>query len=467
MTESNQLLQSDRYRAAKQELLQAILESGRKISAVRAPSQDAGAREKYQALMQDFQAHRGRELNYPFVSSGLGSGPFVELMDGSVKYDMITGIGINFFGHAHPELIAEVIDGLPSDIMQGNLQSGVEAYALLKELMKHVGAGSRLKHAWFATCGTMANELALKIIRQKNAPATKLFAFTDCFAGRSTAMQEVTDNPKYREGQPTYGEVYHLPFYSEKLGVEASAQATISFMTHFTDRFPGKFAGMMIELVQGEGGFNYAPRDYYVRVFEAAKKLGLAIWADEIQTFGRTGELFAYQTFGLNEYIDVVTVAKALQAGVVMFAADYNPKPGLIAGTFTGSVSGLRTGRRVLELLTQGGYFGPTGKVARSSDRFVKHLEMLAAGSCKGKISDIRRIGGMIAFQPYSGTMDEVKSLLTRLFDLGCVAFYCGHGPYLVRLLPPLGAMEEKHIDEVCELIEKAVLAAPQSPGGA
>ena len=293
MTESNQLLQSDRYRAAKQELLQAILESGRKISAVRAPSQDAGAREKYQALMQDFQAHRGRELNYPFVSSGLGSGPFVELMDGSVKYDMITGIGINFFGHAHPELIAEVIDGLPSDIMQGNLQSGVEAYALLKELMKHVGAGSRLKHAWFATCGTMANELALKIIRQKNAPATKLFAFTDCFAGRSTAMQEVTDNPKYREGQPTYGEVYHLPFYSEKLGVEASAQATISFMTHFTDRFPGKFAGMMIELVQGEGGFNYAPRDYYVRVFEAAKKLGLAIWADEIQTFGRTGELLS------------------------------------------------------------------------------------------------------------------------------------------------------------------------------
>lgn len=451
MIQAHQLLQSDRFRSAKKDLIQAILDAGKKIDGVRPPSSDVGVRERYQSLIKDFQQHRGRDLHYPFISSGLGSGPFVELLDGSVKFDMITGIGINFFGHAHPELMEEVIDGIPGDVMQGNLQSGGEAYELMRTLLPMVGEGCRLKHAWYATCGTMTNELALKIIRQKNAPATKIFAFQDGFAGRSTAMQEVSDNPKFREGQPIYGEVVHLPFYSAKLGLKASIENTLSFMHHYTDRYPGKFAGLMIELVQGEGGFKYAPREYYIKVFEAAKKLNIAIWADEIQTFARTGNLFAYQTLGLNEYVDVVTVAKALQACVVLYTEEYNPRPGLIAGTFTGSISALRTGRRVLEMLATGNYFGENGKTAQISDRFVQRLEKMA------NVSDVRRIGGMIAFQPYSGTMDEVKALLSRLFDLGVVAFYCGHGPYLVRLLPPIGGMNEKHVDQVCDLIEQGL----------
>ena len=457
MTHSSALLQSERFRSARSELIQAILDAGKKIDGVRPPSDGTTTRDAYAELIREFQQNRGRDLHYPFVSSGLGNGPYVELMDGSVKLDMITGLGINFFGHAHPELIGETIDGLPSDIMQGNLEPGVEAAALLKELLKHVGADCRLKHAWYATCGTMVNELALKIIRQKHAPATKILAFADAFAGRSTAMQEVTDNPKYREGQPVYGEVSHLPFYSRDLGVDRSVAQTLSYMHHFCDRYPGKYAGMMIELVQGEGGFNYAPRDYTVRVFEEAKKLGLAIWADEVQTFARTGQLFAYQTFGLEKYVDVVTVAKALQACVVLYTEEYNPKPGLIAGTFTGSISALRSGRRVLEMLTRDGYFGEDGRIARLSNRFVQRLETMQGGSCKGKLSDSRRIGGMIAFQPGAGSMDEIKALLNRMFELGVVAFYCGHGPYLVRLLPPLGAMNEAHVDQVCDIIEKAI----------
>src|SRR5690606_35365430 len=102
-------------------------------------------------------------------------------------------------------------------IMQGNLQPGYEAATLLSTLLSKVGRGSRLKHGWITTCGTMANELALKSIRQKKSPATKILAFQDCFAGRSTAMQEVTDNPAYRQGQPVYGEVYYLSFYDPKL----------------------------------------------------------------------------------------------------------------------------------------------------------------------------------------------------------------------------------------------------------
>jgi 4-aminobutyrate aminotransferase-like enzyme len=72
----------------------------------------------------------------------------------------------------------------------------------------------------------------------------------------------------------------------------------------------------------------------------------------------------------------------------------------------------------------------------------------------------------MIAFQPFGGALDEVKAVLLKLFDLGVVAFYCGHGPYLVRMLPPFGVMTDAHIDEVCGLIEKAILEVAHQKKG-
>ena len=452
----SQLLNDSSFIAAKAELLKVISETSKKLSKVR-PAASPEARDAYLKCIQELGKLKGRELYFPYISSGIGSGPYVELVDGSVKLDLITGIGVNFFGHSHPELMAEMINGLTSDVMQGNLQPGIEQKQLLEAVLGQVGPKSRIKHGWFLCSGTMSNEMALKMVRQKKAPATKIFAFRDSFAGRSTAMQEITDNPKYREGQPTYGEVHFLPFYNPSLGLEASAQATLAVMRDELTRYPGKFAALMIELIQGEGGFNFAPREWYVRIFEEAKKAGIAVWADEIQTFGRTESMFAFQHFDIAEYIDVVTIGKLLQACMVLVTEEYNPKPGLVAGTFSGSAAALRSGRRTVELLSQGGYYGKTGKIATLSARFVDNLKKLSTTSCKGLIGEVRAIGGMIAFTPLSGSMDDVKKLLMKLFDDGLIAFYCGHGPYLVRLLPPLGVMTEAQVDEACSMIEKAL----------
>lgn len=457
--ESFVLRHSPRFIAAKRELLETIQESTRALEGVRPSSKSKEVAEAYQGLIQEFSKDRGRELYFSLIASGLGSGPYVELMDGSVKLDMITGIGIHFFGHSHPALISEMIDGLSGDVMQGNLEPGIEMKELLQALLKRVGDKSRLAHGWLMCSGTMVNEVALKIIRQKKFPATKVLAFKDCFAGRSTAMQEITDNPSYRQGQPTYGEVYYLSFYDPKLGLQASIDRTLKEMREHFSRFPGQFALLMTELVQGEGGFQYAPRDFYVRVFDEAKKAGLALWMDEVQTFGRTGELFAYQKFGLNEYVDVVTVGKMLQACALLFTEDYKPKPGLVAGTFSGSTAALRTARRVLELLDEGHFLGEGGKIEKLSSEFVRNLEQLKTTSCRGMIGEIRAIGGMIGFEPFGGSMDDVKAVLMKLFDLGVVAFYCGHGPYFIRMLPPLGAMEKIHIGQVCQIVEQALLA--------
>jgi 4-aminobutyrate aminotransferase-like enzyme len=457
MSMSLTLKKSSRYLSAKKEMLEAILEASLSLRGVRGAASPE-AREAYSATLQEFMHHRGRELYFPYLASGLGSGPFVELVDGSVKYDMISGIGINFFGHSHPELMAEMIDAVSADTMQGNLQPGVEASELLKLLLSKVGPKSRLARGWFATCGTMANELALKIIRQKNGPqATKVLAFKDCFCGRSTAMQEITDNPAYRQGQPVYGEAYYVSFYDPKLGLEKSIERSLSEMREHFTRFPGKFAAFMFEIVQGEGGFNFAPREFYVALFEEAKKAGLAIWADEIQTFGRTGEYFAFQKFNIAEYIDVATVAKMLQASAVLFTEEFNPKAGLIAGTFSGSTNAHRTGRRTLELLEKEGLTGPEGKIEKLSRYFVSKLKNLSETSCRNQLGDFRAVGGMIAFQVLDGSMDNTKKVLMKLFDLGVVAFYCGHGPYLIRMLPPLGAMSEADIDGVCDLLSEAL----------
>jgi len=348
----------------------------------------------------------------------------------------------------------ELIDGLSSDVMQGNLQPGFEAQQIIELILSKVGARSKLKHAWLFGSGTMSNETALKIIRQKKFPATRIFAFNDCFAGRSTAMQEITDNAAYRQGQPTYGEVTYLPFFDPGKSLDENVKAVVEKIKLETDAHPQSYAGLMIELVQGEGGIRYAPSDFYVRVFEAAQAANLAIWADEIQTFGRTTELFAYQTFGLEKYIDVVTVGKLLHACMTLYSDEYNPKPGLVAGTFTGSMAALKCARKTLEILTGENFYGPNGKIAKLSHHFLGRLQNLKAGSCLGKIGEIRAIGGMIGFGVLSGSMEDTKKVLMKLFDAGVVAFLAGHDPYIVRILPPFGVMNEKHIDEACAVIE-------------
>lgn len=455
-TQAHSLLHSPKFQAAKRELMAAIQEASNQVKEIKVSS--AEVREEYLKTIQEFNRDRGRDLYYPFLSSGLGSGPYVELLDGSVKLDMITGIGVNFFGHSHPEFVSEMIDGLSADVMQGNLQPGVEAKVLLRKLLSKVGNECRLKQAWLTTCGTMANETALKIARQKKYPATKVFAFNDCFAGRSTAMQEITDNPKYRDGQPIYGEVAYLPFYDAKIGLEASIEATLSRMKSELARYPGKFCAIVCELVQGEGGFNFAPSDFYVRIFEEAKIANLAVWIDEVQSFGRTGELFAYQTFQLEKYVDIVTIGKMLQACVVLYSEEFNPRPGLVAGTFSGSTVALRTARRTLEMLDEQGFLGSQGKIKQFENYFKVNLDKISQGTCKGIIGEIRVIGAMIAFAPFNSTQDDVKGVLLRLFDHGLVAFNCGHGPYLVRMLAPYGAMNESDIDNVCAIIEKSLL---------
>ncbi len=402
---------------------------------------------------------RGRPLVYSYVGSGLGNGAYVELEDGSVKIDLINGIGVHLLGHSHPLAIRASLRGAISDIVQhGHLQLNAEYVQISEKLVEMASRGSRLRHAWLTTSGSMANENALKIVRQKKTPARKILAMERAFAGRSTMMAEITDNPAYKQGLPSYDEVLRVPPFQKKPGsTSGNAEEALKVLKAHVEKHKGDISAFVFEPVLGEGGYRVLTPEYLKPMLAFLKEEGIAIWADEVQTFLRTGEAFAYETLGFGEYVDVVTVAKTLQLGATLYTEEFNPQPGLIAGTFAASSQALNVGLAILEEMDSGGYFGNSGKISQINSTFAGGLEKLSSGSCKGLISDVDSIGLMVAFTPYSGSREEVSDFLKRLYDNGVMTLSCGRDPFRARFLLPV-SITEKQIQEALEILEKTLL---------
>lgn len=408
-----------------------------------------------ESKLQEYTANRGKGFFYNYMSSGRGHGPFTELIDGSVKYDLIGGIGPNILGHSHPLYIKAHLESACSDtVMCGNLQPYPEAAAITNLLMENV-KGSRLKHFWFTGSGSFANDLALKLVWQKKEPKYRLIACTKAFAGRSVATQDITHNQAYRQGMPQSVEVDHVPHYDQN-DPENALEKTITALKEVVKANPNQHCALMMEIIQGEGGFIYGPKEYYEGVFQWAKENDLYIWIDEVQTFGRTKKLFAFQNMGVEEYVDIVTVGKALQVCGALFTEELNPKPGLIAGTFNGSLTALNAGEKIIKYLTEGNFYGENGRIAELEQQFISRLNHLGKTSCKDKINYAGGIGTMIAFEVGDASKEITISFIKKLFENGIIGFMAGNQPTRVRFLLPLSLTDE-NIDEIFKIIEQTV----------
>ena len=441
------------------ELVSAVREEESALQTTRDPLPEA--LDNGQHSFDDIAKYRGRPLQYRFVGTGAGRGPYVEVEDGAIKMDLINGIGVHLFGHGHPKIREAAVRGALSDVVQqGNLGPNHEYMELSKKLVELASKKSRLKYAWFATCGTMANETALKIARQKNTPAKLIIAMENAFAGRSTMMAEVTDNPAYKEGLPNYNEVLRIPWYDAK-----NPRSSEEILRKFRDIVaanPKQVAAFTFEPMLGEGGYRTAPREFFVPILEFCREQKIAVWADEVQTFMRTGELFAFETLSIGQYIDICTIAKTLQTGATLYTEEYNPKPGLVAGTFSGSSASLASGMAAIEIITQEGYLGKTGKIQKLHENFVAMLNRLNETTCKGQIREAGGMGLMIAATPLDGSKDKVNKLLQVLYKNGMIAFSCGRDPYRLRFLIP-AILEQKDIDLAGNILEKSILEMMQS----
>lgn len=428
------------------------------ITGVRAASTEDKV--SYEELLGRFNNVRGRPLFYHYIGSGKGRGPYVELMDGSVKLDFINGIGVHVFGHSHPTVLKASIAGSLSDVvMQGHLQMNSE-YLDFSEKVISLAKASRLKHGWICPSGSMANENALKMVRQKNSPARMIVAMEDSFAGRTTMMAEVTDNPNYKVGLPEYNEVLRVPFY-DKNDPESGAKTLAALQKHISTHAKN-ISCFYFEPMLGEGGYKVASKEFFIPLFEECRKHGIAIWADEVQTFLRTGEAFAFQTLDIAEYIDVCTIAKTAQCGMTLYTDEYNPKPGLVAGTFASSTPALKAGLAIMDEMTEQNYFGPSGKVAKINQDFIARLQTLCDGSCKGLLEDPEGLGLMIAVTPFSGDKAKTMRLLKLMFDKGFMAFGCGKDPFRLRFLVP-AIVTSQDLEVACKIIEESILELKDS----
>lgn len=449
----HEIAQSTAVKKMIQDLVQEVTKLNSSLREVRAASPEMADNGKKE--IDRAGAARGRPLHYNYVGTGAGHGPFVELEDGSVKLDLINGIGIHLFGHSHPRVMEAAVRGALVDIVnQGNLQPNKEYTRMLEKLVQIAGKKSRLKYAWLSTCGTMANESALKISRQKKTPARMALSFQNAFAGRSTMMAELTDNPSYKMGLPEYHEMLRLPFYDKKN--PQSTEKTLSILKEHVAKHEGNISTFAFEPMLGEGGYRPAPREFFVPLLNFCREKKIPIWADEVQTFTRTGEFFAFETLGLGEYIDLCTIAKTAQVGATLYTEEMNPAPGLIAGTFSGSSAALSAGLEILNMLEEG-YLGPQGRIMDIHRKFVAMLNRLNETTCKGKLVDAEGMGLMIAVTPLDGKKETVDKLLKNMFNKGLIAFACGKDPVRIRFLVP-AVIDDQQIDMAGKILEQVIL---------
>ena len=380
-------------------------------------------------LVKELKTLRGRPLLYPYIGSGRGKGVYVELLDGSIKMDLLGGVGVQILGHSHPALMEQVFRSSFSNVLtQGHLLLNQEYLAISRKLLALAGKNSRLKHVWLTTSGSMAGENALKMVRQKKSPRRKILAFDRAFHGRTTLMSVITGNPAIKEGLPSYDEVLRVPFYDPE-----NPGNSLKVLKSHIEREGDNISVFVFEIVLGEGGYKSAPPAFFKELFEECRKHGIPLWADEVQTFLRTGRFFAFEKWGLGNYIDICTVGKSLQLAGTFFTEEYNPRPGLVSGTVSASTTALKGGLKVLEILEQG-YMGEEGRISRVEKQFKDVFKELKE---KLLIKDYDVFGLMSAFTLKESSRENTQKFLQKLFHQGVIALSCGKNPFRVRFLVP------------------------------
>ncbi|MBT5954025.1 aminotransferase class III-fold pyridoxal phosphate-dependent enzyme [bacterium] len=399
--------------------------------------------------MISLELRKGGGSILPYLGSGMGSGSLVEMSDGRVVYDFISGIGAHF-SHGDSKVVKANLDASFQDVVnQGNLQQNNGVVSLMELLCETSG----FDHCFLTTSGAMAAENALKIMFQKKFPAHRILAFEGCFMGRTYLMSQITDKPGFREGIPTQVSVDYIPFYDENNAVESTRRAVDALKTYLT-RYPNQYAVMCMVLIQGEAGYYSGSREFFEVIMSELKAHNVGILVDEIQTFGRTGSFYAFQEFGLEKFVDVVTVGKLSQTCATLFNKDFSPKPGLLSQTFTSSTSVIESSKVILKEMRDGDYFGPDGKNMKIRECFVRHLKRLST-MFPEKVEGPFGFGTMIAFTSFGGDKDKTIAFVKHLFNKGVLCFVAGRKVARIRFLVPIGSVTEHDIDNVFLILEQ------------
>ncbi|TWU40665.1 class-III pyridoxal-phosphate-dependent aminotransferase [Novipirellula artificiosorum] len=454
-THADALRADPRVAEAKRLIAEAVAEHASPLVEVR--EADGLLKPLYDALLEQLGKVRGGPPIWPYLSAGLGKGPYVELADGSVKLDFIGGIGVHGCGHSDPRLIDAAIDAALEDtVMQGNLQQHPPSLRMCQRLTQlATETGAKLEHCMLSTSGAMANENALKIALHHKAPADRIIAFDNAFAGRSLALAALTDRPNYRAGLPLALNVDYIPFLDPQKPKQSTRWA-VEELHRLLKRHPGRYAAFWAEPIAGEGGYYAGSNPFFTALCQPLREAGIPIIFDEIQTFSRTTRPFAFQHYGLDPFADIVTVGKITQVCATLYGNHFVPKAPVLSQTFTGSSSSIATGLATLEAIDAMDCYGQNGQNVRRHDYFVAELQRLAnkyPTLISGPFGEVM----MFAFTPGDGTFEDAKAMMDTMYDCGLLGFVCGSNPTRVRFLPPPAITTTQHIDAAVLLLEKSL----------
>ncbi len=452
---AQKLRQDERIHQAEQLLQAALRDAQSQITGPKPPLPEL--KETYQQLLSRLAVARGGAPYFPYLGSGIGNGPWVELADGSVKLDFIAGIGVHGLGHSSPAMLsASLHAALEDTLMQGNLQQHPPSIVACERLLKLATQfGAELAHCLLSTSGAMANENALKIAFHNRAPADRVLALDNCFAGRSIAMAQLTDRPQYRSGLPTAIAVDYLPAEDPDHSLQ-SQQRSLAALDKLLKRHPGKYAALWLELVSGEGGYYPGSKEFFTQLIERARQDNVLIIFDEVQTFSRLSQPYAFQHFGLDAYADIVTIGKITQLCATLYRTELKPKGPLLSQTFTAASSSIAASLTVLDMLEKARCFGPAGENMRRHRVFADGLQQLAS-RYPGKISGPHGLGMMVAFTPGDGSNEIANKMVYAMFEEGLMGFVAGSNPTRIRFLPPPAITTDEHIACACDILDRVL----------
>jgi 4-aminobutyrate aminotransferase len=389
-------------------------------------------------------------------------------VEGKRYIDFIGGIGVLNAGHRHPKVVAAIKKQAEQFIHTSFGIAQYEVYVELAERLNKLAPGPTKKKTALFNSGAEAVENAVKFARRITG-RPGVIAFEGAFHGRTLLATTLTGKAKpYKVGfGPLVPAIFHAPYPDLYHGV--SVKTCVTCLDHiFKTAIPAEeVAAIIVEPVQGEGGFNAAPAEFLQRLRAIADQHGIILIADEIQSgMGRTGKMFAFEHAGVEP--DLLCVAKSIAAGLPLSAlvgkADLMDKiaAGGMGSTYGGNPVACAAALAVLDIFDEENLLKRANEIGA---KVAASWRSLQNGVAKGHFGDVRQVGGMIAVEcvkdgdPMKPNGDLAAKIQAEARDRGLIMTTAGAYAQCLRCLVPL-TISDKMLDEGLEIFAEATKAS-------
>ncbi|MBA2305895.1 MAG: acetyl ornithine aminotransferase family protein [Acidobacteria bacterium] len=403
--------------------------------------------------------------DYPFVIAR-GEGAVVEDVDGNRFLDCAAGIAVNSTGVSHPAVVKAITEQVGKFIHMSGTDFYYEPQVRLAEELASLVPIEGDVRTFFANSGTEATEAAIKMTRY-HSKRQGIIAFLGAFHGRSMGSLSLTASKaiQRRGFAPFLPGVYHAPYpdvYRFNGSADACAEASLSYIrdqmfVHLIT--PDEVAAIVVEPIQGEGGYIVPPRAFLEGLRALTTEHGIALVCDEVQSgMGRTGKMFALEHFGLKA--DVVNIAKGIASGLPLGitcarAEIMSWPPGAHASTFGGNPVSCAAAKATIKLLKD----ELIANAAAVGAHLIEGLRQLQQKHAL--IGDVRGMGLMIGIELVKDrttkerAVGERNALVQAMFRRGVLVL--GAGRSSLRLAPPL-VLSRGQADSVLGILDEALV---------